>query len=440
MARLWVYMNGYRVGTFTKTTSGAHQFQYDESWVKLPGSRPISHSMPLRQQCYRGDEAYNFFGNLLPDNSEVRNRVVARYQADSIQPFDLLSCIGQDCVGALQLVAQEGAVPDVRRIEYKPLSDAELEQILTSYQQGIPLGMIREVDNFRISISGAQEKTALLYLNNRWCLPSAATPTTHIIKLPIGKIQSHTYSIDLSQSVENEYLCTLIAKEFGLPVPHCFIMQEGKVKALAVERFDRRYAFDRSWIMRLPQEDFCQVLNVPSARKYESHGGPGIADIMATLLGSVTPEQDRYLFMKSQVLFWLLAATDGHAKNFSVFIESEGRFRLTPFYDILSMYPVFDGKGLHPRDARLAMGLTATKGKKYAIEQIFPRHFYQTAKAVGFEQAQMERIIGEFTGHLDAVISRVRAQLPATFPTQISDSILNGLSIRIQRFAHSPSE
>ncbi|HEH9395023.1 TPA: HipA N-terminal domain-containing protein, partial [Aeromonas salmonicida] len=89
MASLWVYMNGYRVGTFTKTTSGAHQFQYDESWMKLPGSRPISHSMPLRQQCYLGDEAYNFFGNLLPDNPEVRNRVVARYKADSTQPFDL---------------------------------------------------------------------------------------------------------------------------------------------------------------------------------------------------------------------------------------------------------------------------------------------------------------------------------------------------------------
>ncbi|MEB5776436.1 HipA domain-containing protein, partial [Aeromonas caviae] len=85
---------------------------------------------------------------------------------------------------------------------------------------------------------------------NRWCLPHAATPTTHIIKLPIGKIESHSYSIDLSQSVENEYLCILIAKALGLPVPHCFIMQVGKVKALAVERFDRRYATDRSWIMR----------------------------------------------------------------------------------------------------------------------------------------------------------------------------------------------
>ncbi len=91
-------------------------------------------------------------------------------------------------------------------------------------------------------------------------------------------------------------------------------MQVRRVRALAVERFDRRYATDRSWIMRLPQEDFCQVLNVPSARKYESHGGPGIADIMTTLLGSATPAQDRYLFMKSQVLFWLLAATDCHRR------------------------------------------------------------------------------------------------------------------------------
>ena len=433
MAHLAVYMNGYRVGTFTKTTSGAHQFQYHESWLAQSGCRPISLSMPLRNQAYRGDEAYNFFDNLLPDNPEVRNRVVARYQAASTQPFDQLSCIGQDSVGALQLVTEGDDVPDVRRINYKALSDDELEQILTSYKSGIPLGMVREQEEFRISIAGAQEKTALLYLDGRWCLPLYATPTTHIIKLPIGKIESHSYSIDLSQSVENEYLCTLIAKEFGLPVPHCFMMQVGQVKALAVERFDRRYAADRSWIMRLPQEDFCQVLNVPSARKYESHGGPGITEIMTILLGSATPEQDRYLFMKSQVLFWLLAATDGHAKNFSVFIEPEGRFRLTPFYDILSVYPVFGGRGLHPRDAKLAMGLTATKGKKYAIEQIFPRHFYQTAKAVGFEKVQMEMILNEMASSLDEVISAVRQQLPDTFPAQIADSILDGLSTRALR-------
>ncbi len=79
------------------------------------------------------------------------------------------------------------------------------------------------------------------------------------------------------------------------------------------------------------------------------------------------------------------------------------------------------------------MGLTATKGKKYAIEQIFPRHFYQTAKAIGFEQVQMEKIISELTDNLDEVISIVRQQLPDTFPTEIADSILGGLSSKAQR-------
>ncbi len=83
------------------------------------------------------------------------------------------------------------------------------------------------------------------------------------------------------------------------------------------------------WIMRLPQEDFCQALNIPLARKYESHGGPDIEQIMSSLLGSTNSEQDRVNFMKSQVLFWLLAATDGHAKNFSLFIEAAGGYRLT---------------------------------------------------------------------------------------------------------------
>ncbi|MFE8116313.1 type II toxin-antitoxin system HipA family toxin [Brenneria goodwinii] len=433
MAALDVYMNGYRVGLFIKTATGAHHFKYDETWLGLSGSRPISLSMPLRRQVYQGDEVYNFFDNLLPDNLDIRRRIVARHHADSTQPFDLLAKVGQDSVGALQLVPLGTPISDVKKIEYKPLSEQELEKILTGYQTDAPLGMIEEEDDFRISIAGAQEKTALLYLDGRWCLPLNATPTTHIIKLPIGKIESHSYSIDMSDSVENEYLCMLIAKEFGLSVPRCFIMQAGTIKALAVERFDRRFSSDETWIMRLPQEDFCQVLNVPSAKKYESHGGPGITDIMSVLLGAIYPETDRDAFMKAQVLFWLLAATDGHAKNFSLFIEPQGRYRLTPFYDILSMYPAFGGRGLHPRDAKLAMGLIGSKGKKYKIEQIFPRHFFQTAKVVGLARESMANILTEFSERVDAVAANVRRQLPIDFPTHISDSILGGLQARSKR-------
>ncbi len=185
--------------------------------------------------------------------------------------------------------------------------------------------------------------------------------------------------------------------------------------------------------MRIPQEDFCQTLNVPSASKYENQGGAGIAAIMDKLLGSTTPEQDRHTFMRSQVLFWLLAATDGHAKNFSVFIQPEGKYQLTPLYDILSVYPVIGGKGLNIRNAKLAMGLNATKGKKYAIDKIFPRHFLATAKAVNFSQTSMAEIMQQFVTDTPQVIERVTSLLPEGFPTHISETILNGLHHRAKR-------
>lgn len=185
--------------------------------------------------------------------------------------------------------------------------------------------------------------------------------------------------------------------------------------------------------MRLPQEDFCQTLNVPSARKYENQGGPGISDIMSILMGSIYPERDRYNFMKAQVLFWLLAATDGHAKNFSLFIKPEGKFELTPLYDIMSVYPVLGGKGLSVRDVKLSMGLSATKGNKYHIEQIFPRHFLATAKAVGFSQEAMKEILHEFAEQTPRVIQRLQEQLSDDFSKHIKDSILDGLQNRVKR-------
>lgn len=433
MATLQVYMNGFHIGSFAKEATGAHCFQYSEPWLTTAGSRPISLSMPLRQRPYLGDEVYNFFDNLLPDSPEVRQRIVARHQANSTQPFDLLAKVGQDSVGALQLVPDNTVPTNVKALEYTVLDDKSLERVLAGYQSKIPLGMLEEFDDFRISVAGAQEKTALLKYQGKWCLPRGTTPTSHIIKLPIGQIITHSHTLDLSDSVENEYLCMLIAKEYGLPVPNCEIIQVGDIKALAVERFDRRYSSDKSWLMRIPQEDFCQTLNVSSASKYESQGGPGITEIMAKLLGSTTPDQDRHTFMCSQVLFWLLAATDGHAKNFSLFIQPEGKYQLTPLYDILSVYPVMGGKGLNKRKAKLAMGLTASKQKEYAIEKIFPRHFLATAKAVSFSQPAMTKIMREFAQNTPSIIERVKSQLPDNFPQHIRETILDGLKQRAIR-------
>lgn len=233
--------------------------------------------------------------------------------------------------------------------------------------------------------------------------------------------------------MENEFLCLLIAKAFGLSVPDTEIIRVGSIKALAVTRFDRRYSSDKQWIMRLPQEDFCQALNVPSARKYESQGGPGISQIMDYLRGSDHAARDRYHFMKAQVVFWLLAATDGHAKNFSLFIKSDGRYESTPLYDILSLYPAIGRKGLHIKDAKLAMGLTGSKGKKYGIAQIYPRHFVATAKSVGFAEEEMMQILNEIKDNVSNVLTSVSRQLPTEFPSSIRDTIFAGMQQRAER-------
>ena len=107
---------------------------------------------------------------------------------------------------------------------------------------------------------------------------------------------------------------------------------------------------------------------------------------MKELLGSQMPLEDRATFMRKQILFWLLGATDGHAKNFSIFIRPNNQYRLTPLYDILSAYPLISKKGLHEKDLKLAMSLKGKKKRKFQCNMIFPKHFVAPAKEVGFSE------------------------------------------------------
>lgn len=429
MASLIAYMNGERVGEFIKLSNGAHQFRYDKRWIESPRGRPLSLSLPLQYPKLTSDSVINYFDNLLPDLPEIRDRIVARYQATSHQTFDLLKEVGKDSVGAISLLAENEPSPAMK-LDYEILSPDRLERVLSAYQTKIPLGMLEDENDFRISVAGVQEKTALLKINDHWCIPKASTPTTHIIKLPIGEIQQPNAVLDMTDSVENEYLCVQLARALGFKVPNVEIVHCHGMKAIAVERFDRRWSKDGTWLLRLPQEDMCQAFGLPSAIKYESDGGPGIKAIMELLMGSGHSLQDRDDFMRFQVFQWIIGATDGHAKNYSIFIEPMGTYRLTPFYDILSAYPVLGGKGLNLRSLKLAMGLKATRGKKYQLDKIYSRHFVDTAREVGFDTQRMHEILDEFVNSFPTAVEQVRQALPDDFPAHISEAIF-GYSLKM---------
>jgi serine/threonine-protein kinase HipA len=422
IATLDVRMNGRLVGFLHKLPSGAMTFQYADEWLEISQARPISLSLPLRALAYEGAQVYNFFDNLLPDNERIRARIQAKFKVLSSHPFDLLSAIGADCVGAIQL-GQEQALSKVDMTTAQVLSTVEIAKLLKGY--GIsPLGMNEEVEDLRISIAGAQEKTALLWHQGQWCRPTGATPTSHIFKLPIGSIAKN--NIDLSESCENEWLCLEIAKAFGFPTAKAQIQCFEDVKVLVVERFDRQWSRDGKWLMRLPQEDMCQALGISPNLKYQSDGGPGMAEIMKVLLGAKDANADREQFFRSQILFWLLAATDGHAKNFSIHLEPRGSYRLTPLYDVISFYPYISASK-PVQKIKMAMAFKGTKRNNYHWSAIQPRHFISTAKAINFSPKKAELILKEMLEKANRVAAEVAGRIPEGFPTHISEPILQGM-------------
>ncbi len=430
-----LWMNGELVGHWQVTSTGQHRLHYAASWQASTRCRPISLSLPLlpASQVHQGAVVENYFENLLPDSREIRLRLQQRFAASNSGAMALLAAVGRDCVGALQLLPEGSAPQNVRVIEAEPLDEAGVARQCRLAVQGKPLGQ-NDGEGFRLSLAGAQEKTALLRHGNRWCVPLGPTPSTHIFKLPLGRVGVE--GLDLSLSIENEWLCGRIAAGYGLPVAASRIACFEDQKVLVVERFDRRLARDGSWWLRLPQEDFCQALGMPSGLKYQSDGGPGIAELMTLLRGSLAPQEDRMQLFRSLLLFWLLAAIDGHAKNFSLTLGTGGAFRLTPLYDVLSAYPVI-GRGANQLAAKKVTMAMALKGKKprYAWYWIQPRHWLATAKECGIDVEAATRAMIDMVTATPQVIAAVTGTIPAHFPVSVAEPILGGLEDAAHRLS-----
>ena len=427
---LGLWMNGHFVGTWS-LEPGGDVLQYDSEWVTSPLRRPLSLSLPFTpgNRPHKGDVVRFYFENLLPDSKDIRERVARRYQVGSTDAYTLLREIGRDCVGALQIVPAGGTPPTDLRVQAEPLSDAQVAQVIRSTVQPAAYGDsdVRD-DDFRISIAGAQEKTALTFWQGRWCRPLGATPTTHIFKLPMGVIGN--LQLDMRHSVENEWLCAKLVAAFGLPVAHCEMLQFEDQKILGVERFDRRW-WKGEQLLRLPQEDMCQATGTPPVLKYEADGGPGVDRIMALLDGSAERERDRYRFFMAQLLFWMLSATDGHAKNFSIFLRPQGAFEMAPLYDVLSVYPMLgEGPGkLSAHRARMAMAVRS-KNAHWQVNKILLRHWQAVGARYGIVSPRgfgVDDLIEKAVQHTPAAVRRVQAQLPQGFPMEVAEPIFTGL-------------
>lgn len=432
---LGVWMNNERVGTWSRTAADVDVFAYDLAWTNAERGRPLSLTLPFLPGNgeHRGTHVANWFENLLPDSTEIRSRLARRFGVSS-SARQLLAEIGRDCVGAVQILPDDDAPVATTVLAADPMTTADVARVLRGVTSSTALGLVHDRDDdFRISVAGAQEKTALLRKDGQWYRPRGTTPTTHILKLPLGLVGNMRYNLE--HSIANEWLCVHLLGALGFDVAHVemasFEDDVSTERALVVERFDRQWTDGERGLIRLPQEDLCQATGTAPDRKYESDGGPGIRTIVPLLKRGVAPADDVRTFVLSQLAFWLLAAIDGHAKNFSLFLRRDG-YLLTPIYDVLSAWPII-GVGpnhLPMRKAKLAMGVRC-KNAHYEIDRILTRHWRCVAEQSEVPFSELVSLAERVPG----AIAQVSTILPVDFPEQVWHAVTNGLRTNLDRFS-----
>lgn len=431
-------MNGERVGTWSFTRS-AHQLIYEESWLNSPRSRPLSLSLPLSAgRTISGSTVESFFDHLLPDGVAMRDRIRQRFATASTDAFDLLTAIGRDCIGAIQLLPPETAPQGFDRVDGEPLTPEQIEQWLLSVTTDPARYLVDSFDDdaWRISLAGAQEKTALLRVGDQWFLPRGATPSTHILKLPLGLVANQR--ADMRDSVYNEWLCLTLLRELGLPAATCEVCTFGTQTVLAVERFDRKWQQRPDgppWIVRLPQEDLCQALGLPPGQKYEVTDrkgrttGPTMDAALRVLRAGTNPDGDVALFLLAQLMNGVLGNTDAHGKNFSIFLLPGTGHAMTPLYDVISLWPIVGDapSQMKQKQMRLAIALRAGKTLR-KLDDIGGGDWSHAARLSGVPGLQA--LMVATLERIPAALERCATQLPAGFPPRLWEKMVGPILAR----------
>jgi serine/threonine-protein kinase HipA len=346
-------LGGTEVGRVQRDRLGRLAFLYNDSWRQAADAYPLSLSMPLGAQRHGHAVIDAFLWGLLPDNELVLGRWAAKFHVSARSAFALLSHVGEDCAGAVQLVTHERleALRTGAEDKVEWLDEADIAKRLQTLRADHSAWRLpRDIGQF--SLAGAQPKTALLLQDGRWGIPSGRLATTHILKPPTGHFEGHA---------ENEHICLRLARDLGLPTAQSTVRRFGNEIAIVVERCDRLARGND--IIRIHQEDMCQARGIMPTKKYQNEGGPGATDILELLrTNSTGRDADLDSCVGAFGFSWLIGGTDAHAKNYSLLLGARS-VRLAPLYDVASILPYDD---VDFQKLKLAMKI----GSEYKLAQI----------------------------------------------------------------------
>jgi serine/threonine-protein kinase HipA len=344
---------------------------YDADWEKRPSAFPLSLTMPLRAGSHGPGQVMPWLANLLPETrlSEIGQQL-------KVSPQDilgLLTRVGRDTAGAFSIGEPRREGNNFRVVD----DEAALERIIEELPERPFLVGEQGVS---MSLAGVQDKLPV-YIDpdGRVGIPLDGTPSTHILKPDIKR---------LAGSVTNEAFCMILARLCGLDAAEVTIGRAGKRDYLLVRRYDR-VADGQGIIRRIHQEDFCQLLGLFPAEKYEQTGpgwrnGASLPQMFEALARLVSPAE-RLRLLEAVIFNILICNSDSHAKNYSVLVGASGTARLAPLYDLMcaALYRQVD------------QSLPQTLAGKRNADELHGTDWRQFATDVGLSPAAVTRRVEE---------------------------------------------
>jgi len=199
--QLTVLIDDKTIGSIFQLGGGRLRFDYDDDYHTHPTAIPLLLSMPLTAKSHNDKVIRPFIWGLLPDSDDTLNQWGRQFGVSPRNPFALLSYIGEDLQGAIQMVppnqindlkAREGITFLSRKVLAEGFRELLRQPGATQFAD----------EGGQFSLAGAQRKKALYLVRKKWYEPRGRTPTTHILKPPIQ---------GLAGQIENEMFCMRLA-------------------------------------------------------------------------------------------------------------------------------------------------------------------------------------------------------------------------------------
>jgi serine/threonine-protein kinase HipA len=328
-----VLLSGRIVAHVERTRAGVLRLTY-EADARGASDTPVSLSLPPTLGTFTGAVVEGYLWGLLPDNDRALRAIASRYGADSRDPLGLLAAVGKDCAGAVQFcLPDEVDGVTARDEELLPLTDGDIEMRLAELRTDEDAGWVMPGEHW--SLGGTQQKTALRRTRDGWFEAQGAAATSHILKPGIRALRAQALL---------EHTSMRAAAACGVDVARTEYQGFKSEWAIVVTRFDR--ADSRGRLLRLHQEDLCQALGV--SEKYEDRGGPNPTQIIRLLRDTARTAADASAnvarFVDGLVLGTVIAAPDGHARNYAVLLDGDA-VRLAPLFDVASSLSYEPGVG-----------------------------------------------------------------------------------------------